>query len=311
MAKNLASRPILFAVTAAAVILVGTIVTMFVPMFTVSMHPRLDSLKPYTALQLAGRDIYQREGCNNCHTQDIRPLKTEVMRYGEYSKAGEFANDRPFLWGSKRTGPDIARVGSKYPDAWHIQHFKDPRAVVAISIMPVYGWMADYKLDPARAESHMKANGFLYTADDIAQLASKTELDALIAYMQQLGTAVKKVPVAVASSGIAVKDIVNPKAGDAAAITLGSKLFADKCAMCHGEDGKGGIGPSVVDDVFFSIPGDLPDGDYQEVINNGIHPGQLEEGRVATGTMPDFASEMSQDEIWSTVAYIRSLQGKK
>ena len=313
MAKGISSRPILFALVAAAVILVGTVVTMFVPMLTVSMHPRLSSLKPYTALQLAGRDIYQREGCLNCHTQEIRPLKTEVMRYGEYSKAGEFANDRPFLWGSKRTGPDLARVGGKYPEAWHVQHFANPRAIVPVSVMPAYGWLAQAKLDGKRMESHMKANGFPYTAEELTQLSSKTEQDALIAYVQQLGTAVPKAaPVAVTlATGADRAKLVNPLAGNAAAIKKGAELFAQNCAMCHGDDGKGTIGPSVVDDMFFSVAGDLPDVDYQEVIYNGIHPGMMEEGRIAKDNMPEFGTSLSQDEIWSLVAHIRSLQGKK
>jgi cytochrome c oxidase cbb3-type subunit 2 len=313
MAKGIYSRPILFALTAVGVILVGTIVTMFVPMLTISMHPKLESLKPYTALQLAGRDIYQREGCVNCHTQEIRPLKTEVMRYGEYSKAGEFAYDRPFLWGSKRTGPDLAREGGKYPDAWHVQHFANPRALVPVSVMPVYGWLAKEKLDPKRIEAHMKVNGFPYTADELAQLAAKTGQDALIAYVQQLGTAVPRAvpaPVTVAT-GAERAGIVNPLAGNAPAIKRGSALFGENCAVCHGDDGKGAIGPSLVDDMFFSIKGDLPDVDYQEVINNGIHPGQLEEGRVAKDNMPAFGTSLSSDEIWSIVAYVRSLQGKK
>jgi cytochrome c oxidase cbb3-type subunit 2 len=313
VAKGISSRPILFALVAVAVILVGTIVTMFVPMLTVSMHPRLEGLKPYTALQLAGRDIYQREGCLNCHTQEIRPLKTEVMRYGEYSKAGEFANERPFLWGSKRTGPDLARVGGKYPDTWHVQHFADPRALVPVSVMPAYGWLAKQKLDPKRAESHMKANGFAATADELALLSAKTEQDALIAYVQQLGTAIPKAANALVTlaTGADRAKIVNPLAGNATAIKRGAELFAQNCAMCHGDDGKGVIGPSVVDDMFFGVAGDLPDVDYQEVIYNGIHPGMMEEGRVAKDNMPEFGTNLSQDEIWSLVAHIRSLQGKK
>ena len=111
MAGAIYRKPIMFTIMAAVVILIGTAVTMFIPMLTPQMHPKLEGLQPFTALQLAGRDIYQREGCSNCHTQTVRPLKSEVMRYGEYSKAGEFAYDRPFLWGSKRTGPDLARIG--------------------------------------------------------------------------------------------------------------------------------------------------------------------------------------------------------
>src|SRR5512140_3885031 len=156
MAGNLYNKPILFAIVAAVVILIGTVVTMFIPMLTPEMHPKLANLKPYTALQLAGKDIYQREGCNNCHTQTVRPLKTEVMRYGEYSKAGEFAYDRPFLWGSKRTGPDIARVGGKYTDKWHYKHFNDPRAFFDKTNMPAYAWLKNNKLDAKDVEAHMK-----------------------------------------------------------------------------------------------------------------------------------------------------------
>lgn len=110
MAGGIYRKPIMFTIVATVVILIGTAFTMFIPMFTEGMHPKLENLKPYTPLELAGRDIYQREGCHYCHTQTVRPLKAEVMRYGEYSKAGEFAYERPFLWGSKRTGPDLSLI---------------------------------------------------------------------------------------------------------------------------------------------------------------------------------------------------------
>jgi cytochrome c oxidase cbb3-type subunit II len=190
MAHYLENKPILFAIVAALVIMIGTAVTMFIPMLTPEMHPKLANLKPYTALQLAGKDIYMREGCNNCHTQTVRPLKTEVLRYGEYSKAGEFAYDRPFLWGSKRTGPDLARIGGKYPDQWHEIHFDNPQAMYPESNMPVYGWLKDNKLDPRDIAAHMKVNDFPYTTDEIAGLRDKTELEALIAYIQVIGAAV-------------------------------------------------------------------------------------------------------------------------
>jgi cytochrome c oxidase cbb3-type subunit 2 len=192
MAGELYKKPVLFAIVATVVILVGTAVTMFLPMLTAEMHPKLSGLKPYTALQLAGKDIYMREGCNNCHTQTVRPLKTEVMRYGEYSKAGEFAYDRPFLWGSKRTGPDLARIGAKYPDMWHEAHFDNPQSMYEDSNMPAYGWLKDERLAPSSIERRMKVNGFPYTSEELAALAGKTELDALIAYMQVIGTAVTR-----------------------------------------------------------------------------------------------------------------------
>ncbi|MCS7199696.1 MAG: cytochrome-c oxidase, cbb3-type subunit II [Caldimicrobium sp.] len=185
-------NPLVLILLATITVLIGTIVTMLYPMFRPEMHPKLEGLKPYTALQLAGRDIYQREGCFYCHTQTVRPLKTEVLRYGEYSKAGEFAYDRPFLWGSKRTGPDLARIGGKYPDEWHYKHFENPQAFFPQSNMPKYGFLKERKLNPKQIEAHMKALGFPYTKEEIEALKDKTEMDALVAYMQVLGTAVKK-----------------------------------------------------------------------------------------------------------------------
>jgi cytochrome c oxidase cbb3-type subunit II len=311
MAGNLYSKPILFAIVAAVVILIGTAVTMFIPMLTAEMHPKLENLKPYTALQLAGKDIYQREGCNNCHTQTVRPLKTEVMRYGEYSKAGEFAYDRPFLWGSKRTGPDLARIGGKYPDKWHELHFENPQAFFAESNMPAYGWMAKNRLDAASIEQHMKANDFPYTADEIAQLKNKNELEALIAYVQVIGTSVKRPPAATAQPMAKETHIPNPLAGDAAAIKQGAALFSQHCSACHGENGLGSIGPSLADKAFLYVAGDVPDDDYFEVINNGTQPNMVEDGRTAKGGMPSYASTLDKNKIWALVAYIRSLQGKK
>ncbi len=309
MAGDLYKKPILFAVAATVVILVGTVVTMFFPMLREEMHPRLENLKPYTALQLAGKDIYQREGCNNCHTQTVRPLRTEVMRYGEYSKAGEFAFDRPFLWGSKRTGPDLARVGGKYPDAWHYAHHADPQSMFPKSNMPKYAFLKNAKLDGETVAAHMRANDFPSTPEEITALRDKTEMDALVAYLQVIGTSIKKPRVvSVAEAGTRQHE-KNPLAGDAKAIALGKSLYAENCEACHGANGAGGIGPSLADDVFFGVKGDVADDDYFEVINNGIEPGMVEEGRVAKDTMPSFKA-LGRDKIWSLVAYIRSLQGK-
>jgi len=311
MAGNLYSKPILFAIVAAVVILIGTAVTMFIPMLTTEMHPKLENLKPYTALQLAGKDMYQREGCNNCHTQTVRPLKTEVMRYGEYSKAGEFAYDRPFLWGSKRTGPDLARIGGKYPDAWHVMHFENAQAMYGESNMPAYGWMKSNKLDPAEIEAHMKANDFPYSPDEIAQLKNKNELDALIAYVQVIGTSVKRAPAPTAQPLVKETHIPNPLAGDAAAIGKGAALYKQHCSACHGDDGKGAIGPSVADTTFLYIAGDVPDDDYFEVINNGTQPNMVEDGRTAKGGMPSYSGTLDKNKIWSLVSYIRSIQKKR
>jgi cytochrome c oxidase cbb3-type subunit II len=155
-------------------------------------------LKPYSPLRLAGRDIYVREGCYNCHSQMIRPFRAETERYGHYSVAGEFVYDRPFQWGSKRTGPDLARVGGRYSDEWHRVHLNDPRDVVPESIMPGYPWLAKTKLDPQSIVPKMRALkrlGDPYTDAEIAEapkeLVDKTEQDALIAYLQGLGILIK------------------------------------------------------------------------------------------------------------------------
>lgn len=156
-------------------------------------------LKPYTALQLEGRDIYIREGCVGCHSQMIRPLRAEVERYGHYSVAGESVYEYPFLWGSKRTGPDLARVGQRYSDGWHRAHLMNPRDVVPESIMPAYPWLAENKLDGKRTPKKMKALqalGVPYTEEDIANATEDvkgyTEMDAIISYLQSLGTAVRE-----------------------------------------------------------------------------------------------------------------------
>lgn len=310
MAGELYKKPIMFAIVSAVVILIGTAVTMFVPMMTAQMHPKLENLKPYTALQLAGRDIYQREGCNNCHTQTVRPLRTEVMRYGEYSKAGEFAYDYPFLWGSKRTGPDLARVGKKYADQWHYRHFDDPRKFFPQSNMPTYGWLKDHKLDPRTVQVHMDALGFPYSSGEISKLDGKNDLDALVAYVQVIGSAVakKRVPAKGTAEPI---DLVNPLAGDAAAINAGKAIYEENCLECHGPELKGDIGPSLVDNVYLYQPGDLADDDYFELVYNGTDEGKMEEGRVMKGGMPPFMEVLTKDEIWSVIAYVRSLQTGK
>ena len=156
-------------------------------------------VKPYTALQLAGRDIYQREGCYNCHSQMIRPFRAETERYGHYSLAGESVYDHPFQFGSKRTGPDLARVGGRYNDEWHRVHLLNPRDLVPESNMPRYPWLVDNKLDGKTITQHLEALrtiGVPYTDQDITGAAAavdgKTELTALIAYLQGLGLATKR-----------------------------------------------------------------------------------------------------------------------
>jgi cytochrome c oxidase cbb3-type subunit 2 len=180
------------------VIAVGGLVEILPLSFSKSVTEPVAGLKPYTALQLTGRDIYIREGCYNCHSQMVRPFRAEVERYGHYSTAGEFVYDHPFQWGSKRTGPDLHRVGGRYSDDWHRIHLKNPREVVPESNMPGYPWMANVPANAADVEAKMRALrtvGVPYTDEDLkgarAELQGKSEMDALIAYLQVLGTALK------------------------------------------------------------------------------------------------------------------------
>lgn len=179
------------------VVSIGGLVEIVPLFFQKSTTEPIKGLQPYTALQLAGRDVYVREGCYNCHSQMIRPLRAETLRYGHYSVAGEFVYDRPFQWGSKRTGPDLHRVGGKYNDEWHRIHLINPRDVVPESIMPAYPWLDENAVESG-IEKHMaglKKLGVPYTEEQIAAAADevegKTELDAIIAYMQVLGIHLK------------------------------------------------------------------------------------------------------------------------
>ena len=158
----------------------------------------VEGVKPYPALALAGRDVYIREGCYVCHSQMIRPFRAETERYGHYSVAGEFVYDRPFQWGSRRAGPDLHRVGGRYSDEWHRVHLISPRDVVPESIMPAYPWLAENAVDGAAVEARMRALRLLghpYTDAEIAgaakAVAGRTEMDAMIAYLQGLGTAIR------------------------------------------------------------------------------------------------------------------------
>jgi cytochrome c oxidase cbb3-type subunit I/II len=214
----LEKKPVTFTVLAIVMIAIGGAVEM-IPTFTIKSNiPTIASVKPYTPLELQGRDIYIREGCNTCHSQMIRPFRSETERYmGEYSKAGEYVYDHPFLWGSKRTGPDLMREGGKYPDSWHYYHMIDPRTMSPGSIMPQYSWLADQDLDMTTTESKLKAMrtlGVPYTqaeidngntalqtqataiADNLKKegiaIDSKKELISVIAYLQRMGTDIKK-----------------------------------------------------------------------------------------------------------------------
>jgi cytochrome c oxidase cbb3-type subunit I/II len=222
--RLLEGKPLFFTVLAAVALLVGGAIEM-IPMFLIKENvPTIASVKPYTPLEVLGRDIYIREGCLGCHSQMIRPFRSETERYGEYSKAGEYVYDHPFLWGSERKGPDLAREGGKYPDAWHFNHMDNPAAVSPGSIMPRYSWLLTQKLDINSIEDRLNALrcvGVPYTADRIA--GARAEIDAqaakvvanlkqgsvncdadkeivaLIAYLQRLGTDIKNVPVTTAA----------------------------------------------------------------------------------------------------------------
>jgi cytochrome c oxidase cbb3-type subunit I/II len=224
----LESKPILFTVLALVAVLIGGMIEI-IPMIVVKENvPTISSVKPYTPLELLGRDIYIREGCVGCHSQMIRPFRSETERYGEYSKAGEFVYDHPFLWGSKRTGPDLHRIGGKYPDAWHYNHLDDPRSTSPVSIMPRYPWLLTQKLDttslPARIGA-LRRIGVPYppgyegkALEELNHQAGKVvanlktgrvtaepdrEIIAVIAYLQRLGTDIKAAPktTAVAATG--------------------------------------------------------------------------------------------------------------
>jgi cytochrome c oxidase cbb3-type subunit I/II len=214
--RQLESRPVKFAVLTVVAVLIGGIVE-FVPTALVRANiPTIAAVRPYTPLEIEGRDLYIREGCVGCHSQMIRPMRAETERYGEYSKAGEFVYDHPFLWGSKRTGPDLHRLGGKYPDSWHFIHTREPRSTSPGSIMPGYTWLYDRPLDTSHVAGKvitMRRLGVPYEAgyedrahaDLVAQAtriadglrqagfdtAPDREIIALIAYMQRLGTDVK------------------------------------------------------------------------------------------------------------------------
>ena len=180
------------------VISVGGLVQIVPLWYMKSVTEPVDGLKPYGALELTGRDIYLRESCMACHSQQIRPFRAETERYGHYSVAGEFVYDRPFQFGSRRVGPDLARIGARYSDAWHKEHLIDPRSVVPESIMPSYPWLAESPADATSIQRKMnvlRGLGHPYSDEEIAAapglLEGKTELDALVAYLQGLGTAIR------------------------------------------------------------------------------------------------------------------------
>jgi cytochrome c oxidase cbb3-type subunit 2 len=196
--ERIETSPILLIVLTLLTVAVGGLVEIVPLYFQKSTTEPVQGLQPHNALQVAGRDVYLREGCYNCHSQMIRPMRAETLRYGPYSVAGESVWDHPFQWGSKRTGPDLARVGGRYNDEWHRVHLRNPRDLVPESNMPGYPWLEKTSVDGATIQRHMRALskvGVPYTEDDIATapeaVKGKNESEALIAYLQGLGTALK------------------------------------------------------------------------------------------------------------------------
>lgn len=278
-------KPVLLMILATAAIMTGTVVTMVLPFAWINTDDdRIEGVTPYTPLQQEGRDLYIRDGCNNCHSQTVRPLVTEVLRYGEYSKSGEFVYDRPFLWGSKRTGPDLARLGGKYPDAWHYQHMASARSMVPRSNMPDYDWLSDNPLDPAAIRNKMETLGFPYTEAQIEALDGKNEMDAMVAYLQKLGS---DIPWRKAAETTIVGELTNPFAGDADAIAAGRELYADNCAACHGAQLEGGIGPELTEL-------EQDDAELYEILHNGI----------PAGGMPGF-SNLGSTKVWQMVNFLQ------
>lgn len=318
---KLHENPVLLAVAAAAVISVGTLVTTFIPLFHPSTQPVSPLVRPYTAIELEGRDLYVQEGCNNCHTQTVRPLRAEVARYGDYSKPEESAYDRPFLWGSRRTGPDLARSGGKYPDSWHYQHLADPQGMFEKSNMPSYAWLAKRRLDTSSSVRKVNVLGYGYGADEVQRQIDGfrsavtaatypfsaararvtpgnlqgdiTEMDAMVAYLQKLGRDLKEA-ARKDTAGVRTAEAAearNPYAGDEKAGEEGEALFKANCRSCHGDKAKGGFGPDLTDrqwkyggtdgDILASIAGGRP------------------------GGMPAFETTLGKDRIWKVITYLR------
>lgn len=327
MSGTIYSKPVSFAVMATVVVLCGTVATMAYPLLRPEMHVKVEGLRPLPALELAGRDIYQREGCVNCHTQTVRPLKSEVVRYlgsraqeptARYSLAGEFAYDHPFLWGSKRTGPDLAFEGWIKPSAaWQREHLQNPQRLVARSNMPAYAFLEGEPVDGADVQASMRALrrvGVPYTDADVSgapgAVQGKTHLDALVAYVLSLGKAVNR---GAAGGGEIDLATVNPLGQSVEAVVRGKQLFeANGCSACHGDEAKGqeGVAPSLVDDTFLGVKGDMPDAAYFAIIKGGsaVKPALGRPG-VPEGGMQAFGSDLKDEDIWSIVAWLRNQKG--
>ncbi|MDD2853078.1 MAG: cbb3-type cytochrome c oxidase subunit II [Desulfuromonadaceae bacterium] len=289
----LEKNPVIFIILAFVVIMVGTTITMIAPFKWINgPGDRIAEVKPYTPLQQEGRDLYMREGCNNCHSQTVRTLAADVERYGyggTYSKSGEFVYDRPHLWGSRRTGPDLARIGLKYPDskgAWHKKHLENPQSVVPASNMPSYAFL-NAPLDTTYSERKMKLLDFPYSQADLDDLKGKSEMDAIIAYMRKLGTdiPVKKAAAVTSASAAVVK---NPFTTLVAVERDAEGTYKQHCASCHGEKREGTLGPALKGSV-------RSDAELFKIISGGID----------VNGMPSFSGTLDDQNIWKLVTYIK------
>ena len=329
----LEGRPAQFAVLTLVAVLVGGVVE-FVPTAMIESNiPTIAAVKPYTALELEGRDVYVAEGCNACHSQMIRPFRSEVERYGDYSKAGEFVYDHPFLWGSKRTGPDLHRVGGKYPDSWHALHMKDPESSSPGTIMPAYPWLFDDELDYSNIGtkiSAMRTLGVPYeqgyeeraTADleqQAAGVASRLEesgmavaadrqIVALIAYLQRLGTDIRADAAYVAEYEAMMTKIESGPGFEGARrlagaddIEAGRAIFMAErnlCYTCHRTDLGGRIGPNLTDGYW------LHGCTVAEAMAN------IKNGFKAKGMLPYGSGKRLTDlELQQVASFIISMQG--
>jgi cytochrome c oxidase cbb3-type subunit 2 len=288
----LEKNPVIFIILAFVVIMIGTTITMIAPFKWINgAGDRIAEVKPYTPLQQEGRDLYMREGCNNCHSQMVRTLVADVERYGNgggFSKSGEFVYDRPHLWGSRRTGPDLARIGLKYPDpkgAWHRKHMENPQSVVPASNMPAYAFL-NKPLDTTYSERKMKLLKFPYTQADLDELKGKTEMDAMIAYMRKLGTDIPVKRAEAASS--ALPDKTNPFTDLKAVEKEAEALYKQHCASCHGDKREGTLGPALKGSA-------KSDADLFKIIFQGIE---------ANG-MPAFSGSLDEQKTWKLVTYIK------
>ena len=338
--RILESRPTQFAILTLLAILVGGIVE-YVPMAMIESNvPTIAAVKPYTPLELEGRDIYIKEGCNACHSQMIRPFRSEVERYGDYSKAGEFVYDHPHLWGSKRTGPDLHRVGGKYPNSWHAMHMQDPQSTSPGSIMPAYPWLLTSALDYSRIEGKVAAmqslgvpyeKGYAERAetDLIAQaqeiseglqqsgfdIAPDREIMALIAYLQRLGTDIKTDPdyadsfenmMTRKAAPLAVEaeggEMPEPLT-DEISLTAGKGIFegpTNLCFTCHRQDLGGMVGPDLTDEYW------LKGCDLASIMNS-IKTGFPQKGMLPYGS----GRTLDGEQLLQVASYVLSKQGSE